>query len=101
MKQTQTIKVPGLLILVGAVLFLALTTSAHAGGLADGTAAATTFKTWIYGFVGICAVIFLLCRIAMAWANKIQWIDLAFDIAKVAAAGSVLVLAPWAWGIFA
>lgn len=75
--------------------------TARAGGLEDGTTAVTEFRDWFVVFIGLCAGAFLLYRGVMAWANKIQWIDFGMDIAKVAVTGGAIVLAAWAYSVFA
>lgn len=74
---------------------------AHAAGLQSGTDAANNFKTWLFGFLGVVAFIYLMFKGVQAWAEKIQWFDFLTAIAKVAAVGGVLGLTTWAWSIFA
>jgi hypothetical protein len=84
-----------------AVLISVLTiTPAFAGGLNSATAAATSFKIWFYGFVGIVAVCYLLYKGVEAWTDRAHWSDFGIAIAKVAAVGGVVVIAPWAWNLF-
>lgn len=102
MPKAPTVRIPTIAVVAAAVIFLALTTpSVHAAGLSAATGAATDFRGWLYGFVGVIGGIFLLYRGVMAWANKIQWIDLAMDVAKVAVAGGSIVGAAYAYSVFA
>lgn len=72
-----------------------------AGGLDAGTTAATDFRDWFATFVGVAAGVYLLYRGIMAWSNKIQWIDFGSSVAMVAVTGGAIVLADWAYGVFA
>lgn len=74
---------------------------AYAGGLSSGTSAATDFKTWLFGFLGVLAFIYLMYMGLAAWAEKHQWFDFLIAIGKVAVVGGVLGLTTWAWTIFA
>lgn len=71
------------------------------GGLESGTAAVSTFRDWMFNFLGVVAFIYLMYKGIEAWAEKIQWIDFLTAIGKVAAVGGVLTLTTWAWGLFA
>jgi hypothetical protein len=76
--------------------------SAHAGGLSDGTNAVTNFEVWFYALAGIGAIAYLVWIGVQCWSNKADWIsDFGGAVAKVAAVGSVTVLAPWCWSLFA
>lgn len=70
------------------------------GGLAKATAAANEWKTWLYGFLGVCVFLFVMYSVILALLNKQSWMDVLGDLAKVAAAGGVLVAAGWAWSIW-
>lgn len=71
------------------------------GGLQSGTAAVNTFNTWLYAFVGVCAVSYLTFKGFQLAGEKIQWIDFGYAIGKVAVCGGVPVLAAWAWAVYA
>jgi hypothetical protein len=73
---------------------------AHAGGLPSATQGATTFSTWLYAFLGVCAVIYLGWKGAEAWMDRGHWSDFVMACGKVAVVGSVVVLAPWLWSMF-
>jgi hypothetical protein len=86
------------------VLFLCMTFctgAALAGGLEEGTKAAEEFSTWLYGFIGACAVGYLGFKGFQVWSDKAQWIDFLTAIGKVAAVGGTLGLTTWAWAVFA
>ena len=75
--------------------------SAYAGGLTAGTSAITNFETWFFSICGILAICYLLWVGVQCWSNKADWVhDFGGAIAKVAAVGSVPVLAAWAWAVF-
>ncbi|MEM5402659.1 MULTISPECIES: hypothetical protein [Paraburkholderia] len=88
---------------IGAVVMSMAARGARAGGgLAAGTSAANTFTLWFYGFCGVMAGSYLLWVGVQCWSNKADWIhDFGGGIAKVAGVGSALVLAGWAFGLFA
>ncbi|MBN3786109.1 hypothetical protein [Burkholderia sp. Ac-20353] len=84
----------------------AMSTTVHAayagGGLNAGTQAANNFTTWFYSFCGVMAGSYLLWVGVQCWSNKADWIhDFGGGIAKVAGVGAALVLAGWAFGLFA
>jgi hypothetical protein len=75
--------------------------SANAGGLSAGTSAITNFEIWFFSICGILAICYLLWVGVQCWSNKADWVhDFGGAIAKVAAVGSVPVLAAWAWTVF-
>ncbi|MBK3786063.1 hypothetical protein G3A43_38240 [Paraburkholderia aspalathi] len=77
------------------------TCNANASGLDSATTAITSFQTWFYAAAGILAVCYLLWVGLQCWSNKADWVhDFGGAIAKVAAVGGVIVLAPWAWTLF-
>lgn len=74
---------------------------ALAQGLQSGTAAVTSFNTWLTAFIGVCAVCYLTFKGVQLAGEKIQWIDFGYSIAKVAVCGGVPLLAAWAWTVYA
>jgi hypothetical protein len=85
-----------------AVMSMGVHTAYAGGGLSAGTQAANTFTMWFYGFCGVMAGSYLLWVGVQCWSNKADWIhDFGGGIAKVAAVGASLVLAGWAFGLFA
>lgn len=79
---------------------LLLAQSVSAGGLDKATQEATSFKTWLYGFLGIGAVIYLLYMGGSAWLDRKSWSDFGIACIGVCVVGSVLVLAPYLWTLF-
>lgn len=88
-------------LLIGFGLALAACSPAFAGGLEAGTDAATDFKTWFFGFLGVVAFIYLMIIGFQAWFDKKSWVDFGVACGKVAALGGVLGLVTYLWGIFA
>lgn len=88
---------------IAAVTALLVSHAALAGGgLQAGTQAAQTFQTWLYSFVGILAICYLLWVGVQCFSNKADWVhDFGGGVAKVAAVGAAVVLATWAWNVFA
>lgn len=88
-------------LLTGTFLATAMT-AANAGGLDAATQAATNFQTWFYAFCGIVAVCVLLYEGVKCWSGRGNWVtDFGLAVAGVAVVGSVIVLGPWAWNLFA
>jgi hypothetical protein len=86
----------------GAVMSMAARAAWAGGGLAAGTQAANTFTAWFYSLCGVAAGSYLLWVGIQCWSNKADWIhDFGGGIAKVAGVGGALVLAGWAFGLFA
>jgi hypothetical protein len=85
-------------LLVGSSYFLA--NFALAAGLASGTAEATNFKNWIYGFLAIVSVIYLLFQILQAYGGKQTWVDVGHACGKVALMGGTPALVTFLWGIW-
>lgn len=83
------------------VLFFALISPlALAGGLDDATDAINDLKVWLYGFLGTFAICYLVYHVIMAMMEKETWGDVMVAVAKVAAAGGVIVAGEWAWGLW-
>lgn len=71
------------------------------GGLDSATQAATTFKIWLYSFLGVVAACVLMWKGAECWADRAHWSEFVTMCGKVAAVGSVVgVLAPYLWNMF-
>ncbi len=73
---------------------------AFASGLDSATQGATTFKVWLYSFLGVCALIYLGWKGAESWMDRGHWSDFVTACGKVAVVGGVAVLAPWLWNMF-
>lgn len=76
---------------------------AHAdlvGGLNDAKTKADSAIKAIYGLIGVLAIGYLLFKFVEAWTGRADWKELGMAVIYVAAAGSVVVLAPWAWNYF-
>lgn len=88
--------------IAGAVLLAAASEAYAGGGLNAGTQAVSNFTLWFYGICGVLAGAYLLWVGVQCWSNKADWIhDFGGGVAKVASVGSALVLAGWAFGLFA
>ena len=71
------------------------------GGLDSATQGATTFKTWLYAFLGVVAACVLMWKGAECWADRAHWSEFVTMCGKVAVVGSVVgVLAPYLWNMF-
>lgn len=71
------------------------------GGLDSATQGATTFKIWLYSFLGVVAACVLMWKGAECWADRAHWSEFVTLSGKVAAVGSVVgVLAPYLWNMF-
>lgn len=70
------------------------------GGLDDATSALTEIKTWLYGFLGVGAFVYLLYQLGMALMEKNSWADVGMALGKVAAAGGIIIAGEWAYAIW-
>lgn len=71
------------------------------GGLDSATQGATTFKIWLYSFLGVVASCVLLWKGAECWADRAHWSEFVTLGGKVAVVGAVVgVLAPYLWNMF-
>jgi hypothetical protein len=70
------------------------------GGLDSATQGATTFKIWLYAFLGVVAACVLMWKGAECWADRAHWSEFVTMCGKVAVVGSVVgVLAPYLWNM--
>lgn len=84
-----------------AVAFLVFAEPAMAGGgLQKANTAMEEIKTWAYSILGIGIFIYIMYHVVMALMNKGTWADVVMALAYSAAAGAVIVLGEWAWGIW-
>lgn len=70
------------------------------GGLEAAKTEATNLKVWGYALLGILVFLYLMYHVAMALMDKKPWADVVMAVVYVAAAGAVLVVGTWAWGIW-
>ena len=71
------------------------------GGLDSATQGVTTFKIWLYTFLGVCASCVLMWKGAECWADRAHWSEFVTLGGKVAVVGAVVgVLAPYLWNMF-
>ncbi|MGF6641605.1 hypothetical protein OKW39_008845 [Paraburkholderia sp. MM6662-R1] len=86
-------------VLIGVVMGSQLALAG--GGLDSATQGATTFKIWLYSFLGVCAACVLMWKGAECWADRAHWSEFVTMCGKVAVVGSVVgVLAPYLWNMF-
>jgi len=82
-------------------LLLSLTsTLSYAGGLNTATDTLTELKTWAFGFVGLCALLYLIYNLIMAFMEKKSWSDAGMSLVYCALAGGVLAGGNWALELF-
>lgn len=74
--------------------------AAAGGGMAVATSTAEAFKTGLFAFVGVAAVIYMIYMGLMAFTEKKSWSDFGWAIVHVGAAGASVTLANWAWLAF-
>ena len=75
--------------------------AAMAGGLDSANSFASTFKVWLYGFVGITSVIYLLIKGVQVKMQKATWGDFGQACAWVAVLGGTPAAATFMWSIWA
>lgn len=95
MKKTQQA------VVLASLFFVSMSAYAQAGGLATGTAAIDTFKTWFFVVLASLAVIYLGAKGAQLATDKIQWADYGQCIMKTAVVGGSTALAGWAFFLWA
>ncbi|ELW2866036.1 TrbC/VirB2 family protein [Salmonella enterica] len=70
------------------------------GGLNAATSALTDFKTWLFGFVGIAALVYLIYCCGMAFAERKTWSEVGMALIYCALAGGAVVGGTWALELF-
>ena len=71
-----------------------------AGGLADATTMMEDLKTWLFGFIGLAAIIYMMYNIAMAFMERKSWGDVAMALVYCTGAGGALAAGNWALEVF-
>ena len=71
-----------------------------AGGLNQAKSEINTTVMAVYGIVGVIAIGYLLFKFVESWTGRADWKEMGLAVIHVAIAGSVVVLAPWAWNYF-
>lgn len=86
--------------LILSALLLIAPVAVLAAGLDDATNAIETFKTFLYGFLGVGALAYMIYQVILAGLDKQPWGDVLIALGKVAVAGGCVVAAEWAWSIW-
>ncbi|QEY25775.1 hypothetical protein [Neisseria zalophi] len=81
-------------------LLFAIDAQAAGGGLSKLTAEGKEWDKAIYGFIGVCATIFLLFKGVQIWANKGSWGDFGEACLKVIVVAAVPTLATYLWSLY-
>ncbi|EAB9751978.1 conjugal transfer protein [Salmonella enterica subsp. salamae] len=74
--------------------------AAAGGGLGSATNALANVKTWLFGFVGIAALVYMLYCIAMALMERKSWGDVGMALVYCSLAGGAVVGGTWALELF-
>ncbi len=77
-----------------------LSSLCFAGGLDSATDALSEIKTWLFGFVGLSALVYLLYMVLMAFLERKSWSEVALALVYCAIAGGAVVGGTWALGLF-
>lgn len=71
-----------------------------AGGLNVGTTEANSWKTWLYGILGVICLIYLVWLCIQAMWEKKQWSDVGWGLVHVAACGGIVAAGTYAWSLW-
>lgn len=74
--------------------------AAAGGGLDSATNAITNLKTWLFPFVGMCALVYMLYCILMAFMERKSWGDVGMALGYCALAGGAVAGGTWALEMF-
>ncbi len=74
--------------------------AAAGGGLDSATNAITNLKSWLFPFVGLCALVYMLYCILMAFMERKSWGDVGMALGYCALAGGAVAGGTWALGMF-
>lgn len=81
-------------------LLFAVDAQAATGGLSKLTSEGKEWDKAIYGFIGVCATIFLLFKGVQIWANKGTWGDFGEACLKVVVVAAIPTLATYLWSLY-
>jgi type IV secretory pathway VirB2 component (pilin) len=85
---------------VTVLCFAAQGAIAAGGGLSRANDEANNFRLWLYGFLGVIAVIVLLYYGLCAWFERKSWSDFAMACVGVAVVGAAPSIATYLWTLF-
>ncbi|MDG2957043.1 conjugal transfer protein TraC [Bisgaard Taxon 10/6] len=96
-KQQSVLNVMVMLAVTALFFFIP---NAYAGGLDAATDKANEVKTWAYGFILVCTIIYALYCIGAAFVHRGSWGDVAMAFVYGAIAGGIVKGISWAQTIF-
>lgn len=59
----------------------------------------SSFTNWLYGLIGIVAILFVIFEGIKFWNGRITWLELFGNLMKVLVVAGAIVLVPWLWGL--
>ena len=73
---------------------------AAGGGLSSASNWLTELKTWLFGFTGVAALVYMLYSMVMAFLERKTWGDVGVALIYCALAGGAVVAGTWALEMF-
>lgn len=70
------------------------------GGLDKAKQTASEIQTGVFALVSVLAILYLIYLGVMAFTEKKSWADFGWGVVHIAAVGSAVALASWAWTAF-
>lgn len=72
-----------------------------AGGLDQTQQGLSNFEIGMFACAGVIAIIYLIYEGVQLFGNRKTWMEMGESVLKVIAAGAAVVLATWAWNVYA
>lgn len=76
-------------------------TFASHGGFQTVKTQTQTIQTWLYGIVGVAAIIILLVNVFLVWSKRSTWGEFLTTMGWVLVGGGSITLATFLYGVFA
>lgn len=76
-------------------------TFASHGGFQTIQTQTKTIQTWLYGIVGVVAIIILLVNVFLVWSKRSTWGEFLTTMGWVLVGGGSITLATFLYGVFA
>ncbi len=76
-------------------------TFASHGGFTTVKTQTQTIQTWLYGIVGVVAIIILLVNVFLVWSKRSTWGEFLTTMGWVLVGGGSITLATFLYGVFA
>lgn len=80
---------------------VSVSTFASHGGFQTVQTQTKTIQTWLYGIVGVAAIIILLVNVFLVWSKRSTWGEFLTTMGWVLVGGGSITLATFLYGVFA